>query len=356
MSDNEESKKNTDKIIKKNIKWTHEHENILVDWADKALCYRWLHSKNYDRYNTLNIWFTIPVIIMSTLTGTANFAQDRVPIEIRSYFAMLVGGVNIVAGIITTIQNFLKISQLNESHRVASIAWDKFYRKLKVELSKSPIERQNVELYVKHSTEEYDRLMETSPRIEEQIIKKFNNTFGINELSNTKILTEQQKLFKELKKPEICDILESVKNSVYKEPIRNKLVSADYSNNVSNIVKQKINLDSKEKKILEFSKNFNLQFNRDPTEEEIIENMENEQEKINSNIILNWRNKYKENKIKTNLSKENIKTQNNISKNEIIENEIKIDKNAENNKNNENNENSENSENKNNEIKGDENV
>ena len=21
--------------------WTKDHENILIDWADKAMCYRW---------------------------------------------------------------------------------------------------------------------------------------------------------------------------------------------------------------------------------------------------------------------------------------------------------------------------
>ena len=29
-------------------KWTAEHENILVEWADKAACYRWLHGKCED--------------------------------------------------------------------------------------------------------------------------------------------------------------------------------------------------------------------------------------------------------------------------------------------------------------------
>ena len=31
--------------------WTKEHELILVEWADKAMCYRWLHSKSHDMYN-----------------------------------------------------------------------------------------------------------------------------------------------------------------------------------------------------------------------------------------------------------------------------------------------------------------
>lgn len=101
------------------ICWTSGHERILIDWADKAMCYRWLHSRSHQRFSIINAYFTIPVIIMSTLTGTANFAQDRVPTRYRGYYSMGVGFVNILAGIITTIQQFLKISELNEAHRVS---------------------------------------------------------------------------------------------------------------------------------------------------------------------------------------------------------------------------------------------
>jgi len=123
------------------IEWTPEHENILIEWADKAMCYRWLHSKSNIMYGALNAWYTIPVIIISTLTGTGNFAQGRIPIEHQSLFVMIIGGFNILAGIITTIQQFLKITQLNKSHKVSSIAWDKFYRNIKIELAKHPDER-----------------------------------------------------------------------------------------------------------------------------------------------------------------------------------------------------------------------
>ena len=183
------------------IEWTSDHENILIDWADKSMCYRWLHSKSYDRYNKLNTWFTIPVIIMSTLTGTANFAQERVPIDYRGYFSMIVGGVNIIAGIVTTIQNFLKISELNESHRVGSLSWDKFYRKIRVELAKSPEERQAVDVYLKLCTEEFDRLMETSPSIENHIVKEFKHKF------------QNKPGFEKVKKPDICDTIISAEET-----------------------------------------------------------------------------------------------------------------------------------------------
>ncbi len=31
--------------------WTPEHEQILVEWADKAMCYRWMHSKAHQMYS-----------------------------------------------------------------------------------------------------------------------------------------------------------------------------------------------------------------------------------------------------------------------------------------------------------------
>ena len=71
------------------------------------MCYRWLHGKvmKIILFKTL----VIPVIIMSTITGTANFAQDQFPASVRGYAPMIIGSVNIIAGIITTVQQFLKI-------------------------------------------------------------------------------------------------------------------------------------------------------------------------------------------------------------------------------------------------------
>ncbi len=175
------------------MKWSPEHEDILIEWADKAMCYRWLHSKCNQKYSGLNAWYTIPVIVMSTVTGTANFAQQQLPIEYQTYASMLIGAINIFAGILSTIQQYLKISQLNEGHRVAALSWDKFYRNIKVELAKNPLERIDVALMLKSCKEEYDRLMEISPMVDIDIIHKFNDRFKASDI----------------KKPEICDILVS---------------------------------------------------------------------------------------------------------------------------------------------------
>lgn len=238
------------------MEWNEEHEKILIDWADKAMCYRWLHSKANIKYNKKNALFTIPVIVISTLTGTANFAQERVPPNYVAAFVMIVGTLNILAGIISTIQQFLKISDLKESHRVCSIAWDKFYRNIKIELSKKPNERIPIIQMLKLCKEEYDRLMETSPTIGPDIIDQFNNTF------------KDTPSFKKIKKPEICDSLISTEEFRFKT---NKEFINKTKPFIDTLIKSK---EKYEKIVTDFVTKFLETQGREPIREEIIENLQ----------------------------------------------------------------------------------
>ncbi len=172
--------------------WKEEEERILKEWADKGQCYELMHARCHEIYRRKNTWFVIPVIIISTLTGTANFAQDKIAADKRDIFVMTIGGFNIVAAIVTTISQYLKISELNESYRAGSLSWGKFYRNIKTELAKHPLDRMVPSNMLKHYKEEYDRLIEIYPPIPPNIVAEFNSK--ITNLS-------------ELIKPEICDAL-----------------------------------------------------------------------------------------------------------------------------------------------------
>ena len=255
----------------KNEYWKDEHEKILVEWADKAMCYRWLHSKANQRYSIFNAWFTIPVIIMSTLTGTANFAQDKFPENQRVLVQVTIGSINILAGILTTVAQFLKISELNESHRVSSISWDKFYRNIKVELAKSRDDRINVNHMLKICKEEFDRLMETSPDIDQKIIDLFQKTFYSTKSSALKdIKNKKYELFENVSKPEICDELISTSEVMYKN-----INSIDEKENIKLELarKNKQEIDNFENDVKNFIQNFNKIHNRTPLLNEINENL-----------------------------------------------------------------------------------
>jgi len=267
---------NTDSMSFKEQEWKSEHENILVEWADKAMCYRWLHAKSHQEYSKTNTWFTIPVIIMSTLTGTANFAQDRFPANIRPLAQMGIGAVNIFAGILTTIAQFLKISELNEAHRVSSIAWDKFYRNIKVELAKSREERMHVGHMLKMGKEEFDRLMETSPSINEKVIAHFNTTFPTKKIKN-KEFDAMDKM--EIKRPEICDELVSTAEIVFIQKDDDK----DTQIAMVELVKKKQRImDNYEKEVKIWMHKFEEKHNRKALESEVFDNL---QDTMNHDIL-----------------------------------------------------------------------
>jgi hypothetical protein len=244
----------------------------MVEWADKAMCYRWLHSRSHQEYSKTNAWFTIPVIIMSTLTGTANFAQDRFSEDIKPYAQMGIGAVNIFAGILTTIAQFLKIGELNEAHRVSSISWDKFYRNIKVELAKSRNERTSVGHMLKMCKEEFDRLMETSPSINEEIIKLFNKTFPTRKPNIVKEIDEDIHK-QDIIRPEICDELISTAEIVFITPnVDNDAINQSA---MMELVRKKNKImENYEKEVTQWVVKFEEKHNRKPLESEMLDNLQ----------------------------------------------------------------------------------
>jgi hypothetical protein len=169
---------NTERPKDKSGAWTPEQEELLAEWAEKASGYRWLHSRSEKVYRKRNYTFTIPVIILSTLTGTANFAMDSfVPEEHKQIAMACVGGVNIFAGILSTLQNFLRYAELTEGHRNSEVSWSKFSREISVELALSPKMRKPAHDFLSVCRAEYDRLIEQSPTIDDPIIMQYKRAF-----------------------------------------------------------------------------------------------------------------------------------------------------------------------------------
>jgi len=152
--------------------WKKTDENLLEEWADHGKSFRWMHDQSRLKFWKKNIQFQVPVIILSTLTGAANFAQERVDPAYQGYYAITVGFFNIIAGIIATIQTFLKVSESLEGHRVASVAWGKYYHNVKTELQKEPEDREDVVDFMKYAKMEYEKLVEQSPPIPPAIVDR----------------------------------------------------------------------------------------------------------------------------------------------------------------------------------------
>lgn len=159
-------------------KWSDEIEDLLSEWAEIGLCYGWLHNYSERKYKKKYHRFSIPIIVLSTLTGTANFADSYVPSGFKQGFSAIVGGFNIFTGILGTLMSFLKYAEIYESHRISYVSWSKFARNIQIELALKDSKRKNCRDFLKVSRSEYDRLLESSPNIDQDIIKTFNDKFN----------------------------------------------------------------------------------------------------------------------------------------------------------------------------------
>jgi len=222
---------------RKGVSWHKQQEKILKTWGEQAACYRYMHFKAYQKYKRTSLRLTLPIIVISTITGTANFAQETFPPHWRKLAPVVIGGLNLFGGILTTILQFLKINELMESHRVSSILYGKLSRTIRLQLTLPIFERsQESSEFVENCGNEYDRLIEQSPPIPNKIIQRFEYAYPSEQSTKTfmnKLKMTNDSKHVEIIKPEIIDItpispysgeeeLKRIKEvvEVFKKPIR----------------------------------------------------------------------------------------------------------------------------------------
>ena len=154
----------------KNLTWDDAIEKILSEMGDEAQINAYLHKRAQEYFTIKNIKFQLPIIILSALSGTGNFISANFP-AYSEYIILGVGGVSIFTSIISSVAQFLQVSQLSENHRMSYLSWEKFHSTIKFQLNKRRIARDSIKDFVALIIPEYQRLKEISADIPNHIIE-----------------------------------------------------------------------------------------------------------------------------------------------------------------------------------------
>ena len=206
--------------------WHPQQEKILKAWGEAAACYRYMHYQAYCSFKNLSMKFTIPLIIVSTVTGTANFAQETFPPSVQPFVPSAIGGLNLITAIATTIMQFLKINELMEGHRVASVQYGKISRTIRLELTLPLSERTlNGTNMIENMRAEYDRLIEQSPNVPKKMIDAFEREFpDDNAFFKPEIMHIQPIIpFKAIQENKVITKLKDAVGSVAKRELKQEL-------------------------------------------------------------------------------------------------------------------------------------
>jgi len=159
------------------VSWNSQLERIISEEGERCLCFSWLHSKSEKKFSALNTYISIPVIIMSTVAGSASIGAQSLfqGSQLANFF---IGGVSLSVGVLNTISSFFAWAKRTESHRISAVNYQKIYRFILIELALPRAERMAAKDMLKVVRDQCDRLQETSPQIPDTVIREFKARFG----------------------------------------------------------------------------------------------------------------------------------------------------------------------------------
>jgi len=169
--------------------WSDSQEKLLKSIAERSNCMRWLHTECNSYFESLNFYFTIPNIVISTLNGsitmslTALFPDPRT----QQNATTIIGLVSIFSAVLITMNQYVKSQQMAEAHHSSGLSYAKLYRNIMNELSLRRDQRSNGLDFLKQVRTEIDRLESTSPSILPFAIKKFNIIFSKRDIEKPEI-------------------------------------------------------------------------------------------------------------------------------------------------------------------------
>ena len=159
----------------KGIKWTKQQEQLLVQWAEKASGYAWLHTRCVNYFRHRNLYISIPASIFGYIAGATTLLANPV---IAPTIKGLIGISGIAAGLLTNFQEMFTFKEESEKHKITSFRFLSFFREISCELSMAQSHRSNPGDFINMKRLEFDKMLEQSPTIPQSIADLFNAKFS----------------------------------------------------------------------------------------------------------------------------------------------------------------------------------
>ena len=154
------------------IDYDTDLELLLSQNGEECESLSLLHRLSYEKYNTLSNIINVPVIILSSAIGFAT------GIDINyDDMNIILGILSIFVGIIKSIDSYFSLPKRAEGHRICSLQYGQFNKRIAVELALKREQRQNPKDMLNLIKTDMKNLADIAPLIDDDIIKKFKEKY-----------------------------------------------------------------------------------------------------------------------------------------------------------------------------------
>jgi hypothetical protein len=170
MSD--ESSKGTEQTV-----WTPKIEQLLQDWRNRVYAAQAAYYHEAERLRRRQYQLGIPTVIVSSLVGTAVFADlDKV-----TTLRWIVGSVSILAAVLASLQTFLKFGENATLHGVAADWFAAIRREIEETLALPVDLRGNPKACLDAIRQEINKAGQKSPELRETLWSRIARRFAVEE-------------------------------------------------------------------------------------------------------------------------------------------------------------------------------
>lgn len=168
----EEASKGTEQVV-----WTRDMEQLLQDWRNRVYAAQTAYYDMAERLRRRNYELGIPVAIVSTLVGTAVFAD----LGKSNTYKWWVGAVSLLAAVLAGLQTFLRFGENATLHGAAADWFAAIRRDIEELLALPPELRGHPKECLDSIRQEINKAGQKSPELSERLWKKVARRFGVEE-------------------------------------------------------------------------------------------------------------------------------------------------------------------------------
>jgi hypothetical protein len=173
----------SDKAVGPGRAWTPAERLLLTDWAARVTAAQHAHYYLMARLRRRNLWLGIPVVVLSTIVGTALFATVASPGDYKAPlgFRLAAAFISVLAAVLAGVQTFLKFSERSERHGLAADWLAAVRRDIDLLQATPEKERGNPRETLSSLRKEINKIAQNAPAIGESLWHSYAAKYNVRE-------------------------------------------------------------------------------------------------------------------------------------------------------------------------------
>jgi hypothetical protein len=163
--------------------WTPAERLLLTDWAARVTAAQHAHYFLMTRLRRRNLWLGIPVVVLSTIVGTALFATVATPGDYKAPlgFRLAAAFISVLTAVLAGVQTFLKFSERSERHGLAADWLAAVRRDIDLLQATPEKERGNPRETLSSLRKEINKIAQNAPAIGEALWHSYAAKYNVRE-------------------------------------------------------------------------------------------------------------------------------------------------------------------------------